>query len=286
MAIPDELIPEAGPGEFRLRLGLRPFALADWFVFGDDRAEAMTEKGLLLSGQHDDVFRAEPGTEAASQELLDSIVDNLQEHHRDVWPQVAHELDVAGRHPLEIAGRMVQDDLVVLDDSSGTIRFVGGLICAPNRWKLAVKFGGDMLHVHRPVPNYDTIADTVERTMQRLTSDRPVWRLNWNIMDSPQRYQPSGVKLGPSVRTPEAAATKLWLRIERQTLRRLPRTNALIFGIRTMHCRIDELQGRGREAARLLGAINQLPPRMIKHRDMERYLAPLRDWLTAAAEVG
>lgn len=283
MAIPDELIPRAGPGEFRLRLGLRPFDPSAWFVFGEDRAEVMTEKQTLLSNQLDDVFRAEAGTEAMSQEILDEVVGNLQAHHPDVFSLVRHELDVPDRHPLDTAARLVQDDLVLMDDSSGTLRFVAGSVCAPNRWKLAVKFGGDMLHIHRPVPAYDTIAEPVEQTMQRLTPERSLWRLNWNIMDNPDRYQPAGVVLRPSIRTPEAAATRLWLRIERQTLRRFPTTNALVFCIRTMTCRIDELAGRSHEAAQLLGAVDQLPPWMVEHRDMSRFIGPLRDWLTDVA---
>jgi dimethylamine monooxygenase subunit A len=283
MAIPDELIPQAGPGEFRLRLGLRPFDPSAWFVFGEDRAEAMAEKQTLLSTQFDDVFRAEAGTEAMSQEILDEVVANLKEHHLAVFELVRHELDVPGRHPLDTAARLVQDDLILMDDSSGMLRFVAGSVCAPNRWKLAVKFGGDMLHIHRPVPEYDTIAAPVEQTMQRLTPQRSLWRLNWNIMDSPDRFQPAGVKIGSSIRTPEAAATRLWLRIERQTLRRFANTNALVFCIRTMNCRIDELAGRSHEAAQLLGAVDQLPGWMIEHRDMTRYVGALREWLTEVA---
>jgi dimethylamine monooxygenase subunit A len=285
MAIPDALIPQAGPGEFRLRLGLRPFDPSAWFVFGEDRAEAMAEKHTLLSNQFDDVFRAEPGTEAMSQEILDEVVANLQAHHPEVWLLVNHELDVPDRHPLDTAARLVQDDLVLMDDSTGTLRFVAGSVCAPNRWKLAVKFGGDMLHIHRPVPAYDTIAAPVEQTMQRLTPERSFWRLNWNIMDNPTRFQPAGVRIGPSIRTPEAAATRLYLRIERQTLRRFGKTNALVFCIRTMNCRIDELAGRSHEAAQLLGAVDQLPQWMVEHRDMTRYVGALREWLTEVAGV-
>jgi dimethylamine monooxygenase subunit A len=280
MAIPDELIPQAAPGDFRLRVGLRPFNPADWFVFGEDRAEAMAEKAVLLTNQFDDVFRAEPGTEEKAQEILDEVVANLQQHHPNVWSLVKHELDVVGRHPLDIAARLVQDDLVLMDDSSGVLRFVAGSVCAPNRWTLAVKFGGDMLHIHRPVPAYDTIAEPVERAMQRLTPERSLWRLNWNIMDNPTRFQPAGPKIGPSIRTPEAAAARLYLRIERQTLRRFPRTNALVFCIRTMTCRIDELAGRSTEATHLLGAVDQLPPWMVQHRDMTRYIESLKAWLT------
>ena len=243
----------------------------------------MAEKAVLLGGQHDDVFRAEPGTETMAQEILDEVVANLQTHHPDVWFLVRHELDVPGRHPLDTAARLVQDDLVLMDDSSGVLRFVAGSVCAPNRWKLAVKFGGDMLHIHRPVLAYDTIAEPVERTMQRLTPDRPVWRLNWNIVDKADRYQPAGPTIGASIRTPEAAATRLWLRIERQTLRRFAKTNALVFGIRTMRCRLDELVGRSTEAAQLLGAVDQLPPWMIEHREIARYIGPLREWLTQVA---
>src|SRR6185369_15328865 len=82
--------------------------------------------------------------------------------------------------------------------------------------------------IHAPVPAYaDELAARVDRFLDRL--DRPVWRRNWFIHDSPELHLPEPPVHLPTPRVPD----DLWLRSERQTLRRLPSTGAVLFTIGT-----------------------------------------------------
>ncbi|NBV90360.1 MAG: DUF3445 domain-containing protein, partial [Actinobacteria bacterium] len=63
---------------------------------------------------------------------------------------------------------------------------------------------------------------------------RPVWRLNWTILDNPELFQPgSGQPRTSPDMTGSQLAELLQLRVERQTLRVLPRSKDVLFTIRT-----------------------------------------------------
>ena len=74
----------------------------------------------------------------------------------------------------------------------------------------------------------------LNKTLDALPTDKPVWRNNWALVES-------GSIDNPSYGTPEAldalaqpmAPTQRWLKVEYQTLRRLPKTKFILFTIRT-----------------------------------------------------
>jgi len=63
--------------------------------------------------------------------------------------------------PIDAAGRLVQEDLCVLDGTS--LRLVAGSVCFPHGWHLADKLGLGMRDVHTPVPHYGDLADRADR---------------------------------------------------------------------------------------------------------------------------
>lgn len=105
---------------------------------------------------------------------------------------------------------------------------VAAVVCSPSRWKLADKMGKNMLQVHTPVSKYaEHIGAAVETTLQRLSVDRPIWRSNWTLEDHPALFQPEP----PSAPLVDDVS-RMWVRIERETFRRLPRTGGILFTIR------------------------------------------------------
>ena len=88
----------------------------------------------------------------------------------------------------------------------------------------------------RAGPSYaERLGKPVDRFIGLLVPDRPVWRLNWSLTNDPTLFQPVGHgrrDTDPDI-TPENVGRRIFLRVERQTLRRLPRTGAVLFTIRT-----------------------------------------------------
>jgi len=70
-----------------------------------------------------------------------------------------------------------------------------------------------------------------------------MWRINWSLNENSTLFQPGGhgvLEAAPHL-TSENAGTEVFLRLERQTLRRLPMTSAILFTIRILQCPLEEL---------------------------------------------
>lgn len=76
----------------------------------------------------------------------------------------------------------------------------------------------------------------------------------------------------------------LRLRIERQTLRRLPRTGAIVFGIRTYQFKVEELAREQGVAARLASAVRSWPEDVASYKGRRRYQDVLLEFLDECAE--
>lgn len=186
-----------------------------------ETAPTIEMKRRLIEFRRSDVVALHEGGDSAAQEAAELVAQ---------WTGVA--LSHAGIEALVEAALMVADDLMVLEsrntDSGEELLFVAAVVCSPSRWKLADKMGKNMLQVHTPVSKYaEHIGAAVETTLQRLSVDRPIWRSNWTLEDHPALFQP---------KSPSAPllndVSHLWIRIERETFRRLPRTGGILFTIR------------------------------------------------------
>jgi hypothetical protein len=159
---------------------------------------------------------------------------------------------------------------------------VGASLCFPTRWRLAEKLGKPLTAIHAPVPGYeDQLASTLDRFFARLKPDKPVWRLNWSLVDDTTLFQPTGHgrrERNPDI-TADNAGEKLWLRLERQTLRRLPRTHAILFTIRVHVRPLHHLARRPERAARFAAALRDLPEPMRLYKNLPPFLDAVLAWL-------
>lgn len=219
-------------GAFRWRLGARPLDPADWIELGPD-AEGpdgwIAQKSRVMAEHADTAFAVLDGIEPECHEIADALVTHLRARWPDRYGGTA--LDT-GLHPLDAAARLVPEDLVVMAERDGELVFGGGSVCFPNRWDLRSKVGASMTAVHAPVAQLnEQLADAVDGFFQRLRPERSFWRLGWGILDTAEGYTPLD-GTGPS-RPTHPTLDDLHVRVERETLRRFPRTRAILFTIRT-----------------------------------------------------
>jgi hypothetical protein len=133
-----------------------------------------------------------------------------------------------------------------------------------------------MLAVHKPVALYaEHIGAAVDTTLTRLSPDKPVWRSNWTLEDHPALFQPYSPD-GPLVEEPG----ELWIRIERETLRRLPRTRGILFTIRGFQEPLASYVQRGPEAIRTLRElVARLPDSLARYKSVYDYREFVLGWL-------
>jgi dimethylamine monooxygenase subunit A len=108
-------------------------------------------------------------------------------------------------------------------------------------------------------------------------------RLNWSVLDDPAMYQPTGKwrEATNSAITPANAGDTLYLRVERQTLTRMPRTSAILFGIRVHSYPLASAITTPAAAARLAEAVRALPEATVHYKSLRSFGPALLAWLDA-----
>lgn len=233
---------------YRMAMGLRPLAPADWFPPDAGWPAQLTRRADLLRRRKSDVLALMPEAKDAASELADRLFQHLATQH-PIWfhRQGAGLFSAIGGallspsdfdHPLHLLGHLLPDDLCLLTPSPGGWRLTGGVVCFPSHWLLPHKLGKPLPGIHRPVPGYDAkLATPVDRFFDSLAPGRLVWRSNWGLSDDAELFQPGGASPKPAAGTGQS----LYLRVEKQTLFKLPVSGAVLFTIRTHQRVLDAL---------------------------------------------
>jgi dimethylamine monooxygenase subunit A len=177
----------------------------------------------------------------------------------------------------------VQEDLCLIQNREEGPVFTAASLCFPSRWRLLDKIGKPLAAVHGPVPLYASrLAGPVDRFMRHVKPGHIASRLNWSLLDDPALFQPGGkwrVEASTDI-TAENAGSRVFLRVERQTLRRLPLTGAVLFGIRVHVYPLEQVIDRPERANELASAINALPEDILHYKSLLPFREPLLGWLT------
>jgi hypothetical protein len=247
-------------------MGTRALDAAGWLLADDEREADLATKARLLAERPTEVFAAldTPEVLAASTEVRDLVA---------AATGAACDPEL---HPLDAAARVVQEDLCLLVLRDGAPHLDAASLCFPSYWRLADKLGRPLADVHDPVPHYaDELGAKVDGFLGRLRPDRIVWRRNWSIHDDPTYFLPD-----PTPPRDAEVPDGLYLRSERQTLRRLRATDAVVFTIRTQQAPLAALAERPEVARRIAAVIEAWSDDAVAYKGGHGAVAA-RDWLAS-----
>jgi dimethylamine monooxygenase subunit A len=229
------LFPWADPATRRLP-GIQPVQGRDWLRVDEAYAPQMALRDRLIAGQPEVVHALLPKARPAADELYATVLDWLRDEPGfAVGPEavtrpdgVSVPLDPA--EPLLTLGRLVQQDLCLMESSGSEYDLTGAILCFPASWTLAQKIGRPMTGIHQPVEIYDeALAARVHRLLSAIRPEQPLWRMNFFTYDDYMLHHPRVE--GDYRRQPTG---KSFVRCERQTLLRLAETQAVVFAIHTI----------------------------------------------------
>jgi dimethylamine monooxygenase subunit A len=274
----DEVVRNAVDGRtFVVSMGLRTLYLDDWMLVTPQREDELRLKANLLRDRHEDVVATRAVGNAASAETLKLVQEWLRAHHPEL-PTDAHDETL---HPIDAAGRLVQEDLCVMVRDGDQWVLAAASLCFPSRWRLADKMGASLREIHHPVPGYERIAAPTDRFFDRLDQQRPVWRTNWTLIDDPTLFQPNGA-LRHTGRTLDAdPGEAVTFRVERQTLRALPESGGVLFTIHTLTRALGALDQA--MLGDLAATLRTIPPESVEYKGWSAWLDLVIDWIDARA---
>ena len=179
--------------------------------------------------------------------------------------------------PFEYITRQAQGDFTLQDQRDNNLYVDGGMVTCQADWSLEFDIGMSFHEWHGPVPLAHDIGvfDRALQFLLRLQYGHPVRRLNWTMtinprMDtSPENYPDWGPDR--TTVTAENVAQKVYLRVELQTLFRLPRSNAILFGIRCYLISLQDIERVEKWRKRLNRVLRTLPPELAEYKGLTRY---------------
>ncbi len=274
MALPpgafDEAIDDRPP---RLRMGLRPVPPGCWLLADADRPAEIHEKRRLLGVERSEVLAVLPGSEPAAAEVLAAVRAETAE-----WAPAGEPSH--GAHPIEVASLLLQEDLCLHQRIEGRWVLTAACVCFPTRWTLRDKIGRSLAGIHQPVPGYaEQLESPVDRYFDRMVPGPGVWRRNWSLVTEPDLYLPVRYKSEPVTFGPDEVGDRVWFRTERQTLRRFPQHDSILFTIRVERAPLADVVDTPERARRLLAAIEGTAPALARYKSLDRLAPSVLPWL-------
>ena len=265
-------------------IGLKPLDLADWIECDGNLRAYLDEKDRLMTRVPREVFAALPGSEAAQDEALMLLADHLPERYPDIYARMGPQIDIVPAFRrirlddpliprLLLAAGLVQEDLIILQKRPDGWTVTAGALAFPSSWRLSDKLGKPMHDVHGPVPDFNAgtrNAMMIERMFDNLRPDMPVMRWNWSLYGDDVLHHPEAGNGGRRFGEGEIAE-HVYLRVERQTLRKLPQSGAILFTIRIY---IDPLEALDTHAegpaiaGALIDQVNELTPAQLEYKGL------------------
>lgn len=196
IAYPGQFVIEAGPPWLQ---GSSPWS--EWLELDDRYVPELAERRERLAKQRGEVLVALPGSEAACRETLDRpgahrpaqypdwFVGNGRLLENRLTGEISDMTQSPGG-PLALAGRLVQEDLCIIQLQGGAPVLTAGVVCVPSRWRLLDKIGRPLTDIHGPVPFYqERLARPVDRFMAMVRPGHVAARFNWSVLNDPALFQ-------------------------------------------------------------------------------------------------
>jgi hypothetical protein len=225
--------------------------------------------------------------------LMESLAADYPQHFTlerddDHWTWTNRLLDIKdsfvfGRpetlphEPFEYITRQAQGDFTLQDQRNDNLYIDGGMVTTQADWSLAFDIGMSFHEWHGPVPKAHDMGvfDRALKYLLRLAYGQPVRRLNWTMTinprldTSPENYSVWGPDR--TTVTAENVGQKVHLRVEVQTLFRLPRSNGILFGVRCYLISLEELSRVRKWRNRLARVLRTLDPALVEYKGLGRY---------------
>ncbi|KAK6533687.1 hypothetical protein TWF694_002619 [Orbilia ellipsospora] len=154
--------------------------------------------------------------------------------------------------PLMVVFENVPEDFIVMmDDADDGVEGKGkgeyfcraGVVCSSIGWCLGEKIGRGLGEIHGGVPYMERIGGSMARYFKKLPPNKPIQRGSWDLVIGQPLFELPGPELTElkSKQSPNLKEEDITLRVDWQTLRRLPLSGAIVFNYKALFTPLSEL---------------------------------------------
>lgn len=256
------------------RIGLRPIAPEAWLEGGE--ADPAARKDRLYAQARPLVWAEAEGSRPGQAEVA-GLVEAALGPAADPPPDAP---------PLYAAARRTPDDLCLMERRDGEWRLTALSLSAGSFFTAEEVIGKSLRELHGPVTGFaERFLVRVQRIFEGLRPELILERRNWTVLNSDALHTPSSAPIRARIGEIDAARAgeALTLRVERQTLRRLPRTGGALFTIRVWLAPLASLADDPARVAAFSQAWRSATPQLRAYKRFDLYDDLVESFLSSQA---
>ncbi|KAI0119501.1 hypothetical protein F4814DRAFT_412199 [Daldinia grandis] len=188
---------------------------------------------------------------------------------------------------LTYMGENVEEDFYFMcPDANGEYRLQGYIACFPGGFLSPSRVGESVREIHKPVPGYERkLGLSVDRYFARMQPGDFIGRMNWSLqVDGADLFRTDGNNYYPGTDQEvedykeDPSIDDCYLRVEHQTLTKLPRTSAIIFTVRSYMTPLHQVKAEG-DGKALAEAIESMPQGLGHYKMVQYWGSKVLPWL-------
>ncbi|KAL4795614.1 hypothetical protein BDV19DRAFT_388935 [Aspergillus venezuelensis] len=273
-----------------------------WVELEQNYFSSLEQRKALLRQHGNKILNyfSDPDSTLACRELMEMVLQNLcirypkqfsldEDNTIFVNRLLGTRTDLTRTHPLTVLFDNVPEDfpMMIRDRETGVYHLRAGFICSSIGWTFGTHFGRPLAAIHTEVNDYDKMARSMDRYFTKMPTDAPIQRGAWFIEDwKPLFVTPEEYALNAGTRhstsDKQVPIEQCYLRVDWQTLRRLPLSGAIVFNFKAIFTPVAELRDEPYIPSLLYKQVTE-GKKLITEPKVHRHLLPvvlgkLKEW--------
>jgi Protein of unknown function (DUF3445) len=247
-----------------------------------------------------------PGSELACKELMEQCLTfychrfpsyfQLSNNNQTFTNKLLNTVtDIKSQPPLHILLHNIPEDfaIVLRDPTDGMYYMRAGVICSSLGWNVSTKLGLQLREIHAPIPDYKAKMQlSMDRYFSKMPVNAPIQRGSWGLEIGTPLFMPAGdphEKLR-EVQNPELSIDECNLRVDWQTLRRLPLSAGIVFNFTALFTPVTEFRDEARIPALMAKILKEGKESLMEYKatwHVEHVVVPACEaWAKEQVELG
>ena len=240
-----------------------------WLELESTYASRVFQRKELFKIQGIQVLNYLPGSELACKETMELALqflaarypthfslafnpeNNIHTFHNNI---LQTSTPTNSKHPLEILMENIPEDFAIMirNPSTGLYHLRAAVLCSSLGWTVATKLGLSLSEIHAPIPGYNApisgyklkMAPSMDRYFAKMPADEPIQRGSWGLEVDQPLFMPPGDphEAHRERQDPDLELERLHLRVDWQTLRRLPLSGGVLFNFKALFTPVGDFR--------------------------------------------
>ncbi|KAJ0385884.1 hypothetical protein COL922a_005475 [Colletotrichum nupharicola] len=251
-----------------------------WIELENTYHERIAQRQELYAKHGNAVLDSLPGCELACKELMEMVLqfvctrypNQFQVKDGVLFNRILNtETDLKTTEPLIVLLNNIPEDFGIMlrDHETGRYFLRGGMVCSSVGWNLKDKVGQGLPGIHKTVPDYkEKMEFSMDRFFTKMPTSKPIQRGSWGLEMGQPLYLPAD---HPDIahresQNPDLKPEDVYLRVDWQTLRRLPLSGAVVFNFKALFTPLSEFKDEPYIPSIVLKVLNEGKDNILKYK--------------------